>query len=324
MSFSLDPAKPIAEELRRAAIEQVERAREELKTEDEDRHEAIHLARKRFKKLRGLLRLARPGLGEDYGIENARWRDAGRRLSVIRDTTAVLETHDTLTSHFGDRLEDGLLYGVRQELDDRRIRMVRKVDDLDARIEESFAVLDEGEKRFAEISFPDDFDTVAAGLSRTYRRMSKAMQAARDSDDPAIFHEWRKRTKYHWVHLKLLKKLWREPMEARRSEAKELADILGDEHDLSVYRALMRDEPKLFGKKKVQEMLLALIDRRQSELRASAFDIGARLCAEKPKALAARLSEYWEVARTEALEPRGKLAPSPTEEPQKESEPETS
>jgi len=319
MSFSLDPAGSIAEELRRAAVEQVKRAREELQTEDEDRHEAIHLARKRFKKLRGLLRLARPGLGEDYSAENARWREAARKLSLIRDATALLETHDMLTGHFGDRLEDGILYGVRQRLEERRARMAGEITDLDERIEETFAVLEEGEKRLGQIGFPDDFETVAAGLSKTYKRMTKAMQAAQESDDPALFHEWRKRTKYHWVHLKLLKKLWKEPMSASQSEAKELADILGDDHDLAVYRMLLRDEPKLFGKKKVQELLLALIDRRQSELRAASFDLGARLCAEKPKALRARLCEYWEAARAEALEPRGRIAPSPIEEPQMES-----
>ncbi|WP_051630219.1 CHAD domain-containing protein [Afifella pfennigii] len=318
MSFSLDPAASIAEELRSAAIEQVRRARRELETEDEDRHEAIHLARKRFKKLRGLLRLARPGLGEDYAAENARWRDAGRRLSGLRDATALLETHDALTSHFGDRIEDGILYSVRQRLDKRRARIAEEVSDLDRRVEETFAVLDAGESRLAEIAFPDDFHVLAEGLARTYKRMRKAMQAATGTEDPAVYHEWRKRTKYHWIQLKLLRKIWEEPIEARRAEAKELADILGDDHDLVVYRTLLRQEPKLFGKKKVQELVLALIDRRQSTLRTAAFDLGARLGAEKPKALSARIEEYWKAAHSEATEPLGKVAPSPTEERQTE------
>lgn len=319
MSFSLDPSASIAEELKRTAAEQIERARAELSDEAEDRHEAVHLARKRFKKIRGLLRLARPGLGEDYAIENARWRDIARELSVIRDATALLETHDALTSHFGDRIEDGILYSTRQRLDERRAEMTDKVTDLDERIDATMKALDAGEKRLDELSFPDDFETVAEGFAKTYKRLDKGYHKAKTAEDSAVFHDWRKRAKYHWVHLKLLRKIWPEPMKARRAEAKALADILGDEHDLAVYRGTLIEEPKLFGKKKVQELLLALLDRRQSELRSAALDIGAKLCAESPDALSARMTSYWEAAEEEAQKPREHLATSAAQDERAES-----
>ena len=45
----------------------------------------VHDVRKRCKKVRGLLRLVRPGLGPDYRRANADVRDAARELSSLRD-----------------------------------------------------------------------------------------------------------------------------------------------------------------------------------------------------------------------------------------------
>ena len=44
---------------------------------------------------------------------------------------------------------------------------------------------------------------------------------------------------------------------------------------------------------------MALIDKRRAELQAEALILGDRVFAEKPKALQARLHEYWQAWQTE-------------------------
>ena len=69
-----------------------------------------------------------------------------------------------------------------------------------------------------------------------------------------------------------------------------LADLLGDHHDHTVLHEDLRAREELSDKK----TLATAIERRQDELLEGALDLGARLYAEKPKALLRRLSVYWE------------------------------
>ena len=109
--------------------------------------------------------------------------------------------------------------------------------------------------------------------------------------DPAAenVHEWRKRTKDLWHQLRILRDAWRPVLGETADQAHELADLLGDHHDLAV---LVEDlaSRELPGDR---DAVRTAADRRQRELLDAAFDIGARLFAEKPKAFGRRLGSYW-------------------------------
>ena len=63
----------------------------ELSASREPTHQDVHSVRKRLKKLRGLVTLARYGLGKRrYAAENACYRDAGKMLASARQASAVL------------------------------------------------------------------------------------------------------------------------------------------------------------------------------------------------------------------------------------------
>ena len=101
---------------------------------------------------------------------------------------------------------------------------------------------------------------------------ARAQGAGRQLRDPTPerFHEWRKRVKYHWYHLRLLRELWPAPMKALAAEAKQLADLLGDDHDLAVLRETLVHERDDLGDQEEIDALLALAQRRQDQLRAQA------------------------------------------------------
>ena len=81
MNFTLIPEEAPSDSMRRIAAEQIEGAIAQVRRKD-DLNDGIHEARKHFKRIRALLRLARGALPtETYISENQFYRDLGRLLS---------------------------------------------------------------------------------------------------------------------------------------------------------------------------------------------------------------------------------------------------
>ena len=85
------------------------------------------------------------------------------------------------------------------------------------------------------------------------------------------FHEWRKRVKYHWYHCRLLKNLYKPLMKARRDEAKHLADLLGDDHDLSMLDLLLTEHARDFPDPAEVDAFREVIRKSQQTIREEAF-----------------------------------------------------
>jgi CHAD domain-containing protein len=121
------------------------------------------------------------------------------------------------------------------------------------------------------------------------------MQAAYDAPSSARFHDWRKRVKYHRYHLDLLHEIWPRQLKGRRKEVKALGTLLGDEHDLAVLQDVLAAEG---GNLDGAGALSDLAGRRRAELREEMRLLGARVFAERPKALARRYRCYWRAWRS--------------------------
>jgi CHAD domain-containing protein len=105
MGYCFKDHETVSNGIKRITLEQLDKAVEQTKPEIKNRDEAIHDARVTFKKLRALLRLARAkSNGDIFRHENACYREAGRRLSQVRDTTAMIEALDELTKRYADQL----------------------------------------------------------------------------------------------------------------------------------------------------------------------------------------------------------------------------
>ena len=150
--------------------------------------------------------------------------------------------------------------------------------------------------------FPDWPDSVAEalvpGLERAYRRGRERMREAEEDPSTERLHEWRKRAKDHWYHLRLVRDAWPQELEARADEVHRLTDLLGDDHDL----AILAGEAQAAGEASDDRAdLLAAIDRRRAGLKAEAFKLGARVYAEKPKAFGRRMEALLEAWRGAAI-----------------------
>lgn len=297
MAFRLKPEEAVDEAVRRIVGEQINKALAD--TVELERHEAVHEVRKRCKRIRGVVRLVRPGFEDTYQRENAAFRDAARALSELRDAEAMLETFDALMASFEGEVDRRSLGHVRRALTLRRQQLAENWD-LDARLKDFRTRMLAAKDRVEEWSLaPGGAKAALSGLTKTYRRGRSAMGAAYADPAPERFHEWRKRVKYHRYHCRLLRSPWNRPMKARWKEVKQLSDLLGDEHDLAVFRDILLADRAAFGADRV-EVLVGLADRRVQQLRLEAKTLGARVYAEKPKRLRRRLGAYWGAWREEA------------------------
>lgn len=299
MSYRLEQNETLPEGIKRIAKEQIDQALEQLREAPEGRNEAVHDARKRFKKIRAVLRLVRDEVGKDvYRAENICFRDAGRRLSDVRDSFVMIETVDDLANRYADQLAEDVFAGVRQTFVEQHQEIMEQILDKQKGMEEVAAVIETARQRVD--SWPvdrDDFSAISGGLRRVYKRGRNRLADAYADPVPENFHEWRKRVKYLWYHTRILEPVWPDILEELADQVHDLSDYLGDDHDLAELRQAIIDRPQSFGNERDLEMLVALIDRRRTELEAAARPLGERIFAEKPDEFVDRLAAYWPIWR---------------------------
>jgi CHAD domain-containing protein len=283
----------LAASLRDAIREQIRHAADCLRTgKDRDPVEAVHEARKSIKKARSALRLARrPVGGRTYRAEMRALRDVGRELSGSREADVMVQTLDKLTDRAVGRIPKTGLKTLRAQLAEQaqrsRAGATRNRAVLARRLEE----IDERAQAWPLDGC--DWPAVRKAMRRSYRAGRRGLGAIEQDPTTEGLHEWRKRVKDLWYHQRLVRDLWPELMKREASEAHELTEILGDDHDLAVLRAMLVEDRDAAATTPADlEPLVEAIDARRAELLAEARRLGRRLYAERPKAYAARLDGY--------------------------------
>jgi CHAD domain-containing protein len=270
MAYELSLDAP-ADSLLSVAREQLEGAAEGL-NDPEDPVDAVHDARKRIKKSRALLRLARPAMRpRAFRAYNRELRDHGRALSGARDADVLVETVDDLAQHNARRVRKAHFTAVRNRLAER-VSGTPPAHDMSPAVEsiQQWPLEDVKPK------------TLVRALTDTYAQGREAYEAAGKNPTTERLHEWRKRVKDLWYQQQLLKPAWPDVMKAFAGEAKTLSKLLGSDHDLAV----LADELD------PGDPLLPLIDDRRQDLQREAFELGARVYAEAPKAYRKRVRGY--------------------------------
>lgn len=294
-AYRLEARESPTEGMRRIALGRAERAAERLQEAEraEDPSECIHAARKDLKKLRAVIRLLRRELGDElYRTENERYRRAGKLLSPSRDAEVKVETLEDLREHFSGRLAAVDTADWLEELRRERDRAVQEAGESGAdSIRMALAAVEEGRARIHAWPLKaDSWKLMGSGFGRAYRRGRREMSRAAADPSGANMHQWRKRAKDLWYHLRILRDARPKALRDSLEEADRLADTLGDHHDLTVLRddLLSRELPLA-----ERPALVAAIEKRQGELAAAAFDLGQRLYRKKPKAFRRKVRRGW-------------------------------
>lgn len=297
MGFHLEAMQSLPEGVRRIAREQIDQAIDNLENPGDDREEAVHDARKSCKKLRAVLRLVRDSLGKKiYKHENSCFRDASKELAEVRDSTVLVETLDELRSWKGQALSAKGFDEMRQRLLERHTKISHEVLDSAEAVERFSGALHQARERVAEWPLQENsFALVDEGLRRVYRRGHAAMLKAEETKISEDFHDWRKRVKYLWYHVRILTPAWPDHLGLLADQLHHLSNLLGDDHDLAVLAETLQAEPLLRPTPKQTQTLLGAISARRDELQAQALELGPYLYAEEPQAFVARLRAYWQL-----------------------------
>jgi CHAD domain-containing protein len=293
MAYRFKHSQTVPENIKRIAAEEIGSAIAHLRAKCRTAaDESIHETRKNIKKTRALVRLVRPEPGHSYRDENAQLRDIGRQLSQLRDAGALMGVLDNLRkrSHNGAgkslvtvrKLLAQQKQRLEEEAETRKLKPALASDLLRARKSIKYWPLE-----------ADGFSAIEAGLEKTFRNGRNAMTMARKSGRREDFHEWRKRVKDLWYHVRLLKKLWGEKMEGHDASLKELEEALGEDLNLAILAERVRSLASKNGDGLKAAQLARTIDAARTELRNRALEIGARVYSQKPREFMRQIKRLW-------------------------------
>jgi CHAD domain-containing protein len=292
-AYRLRREEAVAEGIRRMAAGRADDALDQLRGAGAaEPAAAVHEARKDLKKLRAVIRMARDALGEEpYRRENDRYRDAGRLLSGIRDAHVRVQTFEALRERFPGELDDPELGAVVRQ-GDAGASTSREGNGLGP-FDRAAREIEAGREAIPGWELEgEDWDLLEAGVRRSYRRgRNRFGDVSADATDENV-HEWRKRVKDLWYHLRILAPAHPKRIGGMADGVHELSDLLGDHHDLAVLRDHVSDNGAMAHASSLF-MLRRAINRRQDELLAKALRSGGKLYAPKPKAFTKKLRSRW-------------------------------
>lgn len=297
MAFRIRPVKPFLDEFRLVAAAQLTAAIDTLEQQPDGPHAAVHAARKRFKRVRALYRLVELDAKAFRREENARIRDMARTLSTVRDATALVETVDHLAERAVSAEEFAALSFASRSLIARRDRIANDEADLPQKIDHAIATCREAIAALDTLSVSDGRSRTARRLAKVWRKEGEkarsALAHAQESHGAETFHELRKCGQTAWMHLALMRDIWPSAIRARRDEVKQMVDLLGHEHDLSVLTQTVNESPELFGDSDTLALLIGAIINRQQAIRGQALALANQIFADDLKREASIIAVLW-------------------------------
>jgi CHAD domain-containing protein len=295
MPFYFKRKESVAKAVRRLCCERVDEALKCLRRENH--FDGVHDVRREIKKLRAILRLVRDEIGKKVYRRNTDiLREAAECLTAMRDAQVKLNALEELARHFRRQLRAKSFPEIKNALRQNCRAEERKLLKNDS-IRAVKKILQKFEKRVGDLQIESNgWPAIGSGLRKIYGRGREAFKAAHGEPSPENFHEWRKRVKDLWIHLRLLCPANPEKLRMMTDELESLGNFLGDDHDLFLLTEFLTG--KNFGCDETLA-LEKLICRRQKELRTAALKTGVKFYSKAPKQFCARIEDYWKRWRGE-------------------------
>lgn len=290
LELKIDDISRISESVRQVLHEQCDSTLALITAKAEKApHETIHEIRKNFKKIRAVLRLVRDTTGR-YHTENRFFRDEARKISDLRDATALIEALDLIEEQFKDKLYKNAFTDVRALLIAKMAEKVLQGNKVLQEIHENLRF-----KCQAMLELPLSIDgptSISPGIKRTYKRGRKAYEKASISKLPEDFHEWRKRVKYLRYQLLAIAPVCPPLLTVWENELHKLSDFLGTDRDLYMLKEFLDKT----GKKPDNEngyLLRTLVEGHRRELQEQALLLGKKIYHLKPGVVVSWIEAAW-------------------------------
>ncbi len=218
--------------LRRIMLEKIDESIDQLSMAGADPDVVVHEVRKSVKRIRAVLRLARPAMEDaDYRRENLHFRDMGRRLAEARDAAVLPETLARIL-RASDRLE-GEIDRISRDLIGPYAGHALPGDPGLILVKDLIAGFRSAAARAAAINFAaPDCDFLYQGLVETAGEACSGFEAALQAPDSfETFHEWRKQVKYLWHQFEIVSTIAASINAVLIEDLEHLSEQLGLAHD---------------------------------------------------------------------------------------------
>jgi hypothetical protein len=292
VGFRFKRGRSISSEVTRIVDKQLALAVEELRAVGDPRSDkAIHEARRHVKKVRAVIRLVQPALGDSYYGANTRMRIVSRMLAPIADGEAVVDTMARLKQRYGTQLSRRTLVSIRTALVERSNRIDRKAQ-LDRVLPRAASILRRQRRRLEAWTMnTHGFRAIAPGLESSMRRARRAMRRAIAEPTAERYHVWRQRVKDLWLQVRLVERQGCRGLAVDRRRLEVLDGYLGEHHNVMLLEQVLTTEAIVSREQTAR--CLHILRLYQVELRHRANALGARIFAEKPRRFVRRVRRVW-------------------------------
>ena len=238
--------------------------------------ESVHLARTTIKKVRTIVQLASTAIKnpEREKILNL-LHEASRRLGPLRDSEVRVQTLDLILES-EDLLPDDY-YSLREGLADiakqTRKNGVRQIPLVIDGFKKSISLIKSW--RLESLEGRD----VRRRLRRIYRRGRTILELSLQTDDPEVFHAFRKLVKQLFYSLRITSRYWPEEGVKFILELEEIGELAGRERDYRILAETLRSG----SKSKASANLIERIENQLPKLRHSTLKKSSAFYDKKPK-----------------------------------------
>ena len=293
MAFRLKKGAPVATEVRRIVLRQLEVAVSELHTVgDPQSDEAVHDARRRVKKIRAIIRLVRPVLDKAYRSVDDDLRTVAHMLAPVADGRGIIETLDELARRYGKALPPRTIEAARKGVIRHGARADRDAAERGI-LEVAAGTLRSERKRIKHWHMSaQGFRAIGPGLEESYRRARRMMIVAWSRPKPSHFHTWRRYVKDHWFHVRLLEGRCGYHLVGYERRIEALDGVLGEYHNVILLRDVLVTDVDLPREETAR--CLRVIARYQRLLRRHAELLGVRIYTERPRRFVRRIRRLWQ------------------------------
>lgn len=269
MSFKIEFGQPIGKRLLEIICYQVNKIIMEINQKERDVDDIIHDMRRRFKKIRSILKLIRENIDEDvYDRENQAFREMARLFDQIRDAEVLLETFVAFQNPCFEPISSFLQNHYRQ--------ISHKVLDQHQALDLVCEKLQGALQRFDDLALKDQgWEMIVAGIKRTYTNGQEMFKQACGLPSMTRLHEWRKQVRCLGFQLKLVR-FHHPDLQALFKDYSRLGSLLGSHHDLSMLEQMVLKNPSTISVHSLH-LFLDLLEDSRSLVENEAVFLGHKL-----------------------------------------------
>jgi CHAD domain-containing protein len=294
----LKSGEDIKVELKRMILKEVDYAIDCIQDKEQIVNIQTHEIRKAFKVIRAILRMVRYSVGySDYFRENIFFRDLSRHLSEIRDNEVLLQRAEIVQKNMPPGLKNADSEKLINELNTYRDRSLQEIVEGENLFKLFSDELNHSTAKIDNLQIRNEgFGVIENGIKRTYKQALKYLKKTADEPGEIHIHEFRKRAKYLWYQLMILKPLYYTMLKAFIKSLKNISEDFGLHRDYTLYIHLMKKN-NYFGLKHKQVIFIQQFTHdEQLKIYKNAIELAKKFFIESPDDFVSKLKKYYELS----------------------------